>query len=186
MNTKNLSTVTTDLIASYGNTAKNVIHAYRVGNQRVVRYFDQRWENAIQRTGARLRSEVRNNALSAQKTLGGMYIKGVVATSDGAEVVVDKVVALAGKGVHQAAANATQFRKRTGVTALDTIAKAAVPAAIAVSRLAGKLEQGSSRLANSVAGKKSPVKVATVKRAAAGSKTAAASKPAARRARATA
>lgn len=167
MRTSKLSTVTTELIESYGNTAKNVIHAYRMGNQRVARFVDQRWESAVAQTATRLRAEVRRNALSAQKTISGIYVKGVVSTSDGADLMVNKFVEYAGKGVQQVAANASQFEKRTGVTALNRLAKAAVPAVTVAGDLAGKLEQGSSRLANTVAGKKASVKVATVKRAAA-------------------
>jgi hypothetical protein len=164
MSNKNLSTVTTDLIESYGNTAKNVIHAYRVGNQRVARFVDQRWEKALQQSSSQLRAEVRRNALAAQKTISGIYIKGIEVTSDGADVVVNKAVELAGKGVQQVAANASAFEKRTGVAALNSLAKATVPAAVAVSDLAGKLEQRSSSLANTVAGKTAKVKVAAVKR----------------------
>ena len=166
MNTKNLSTVTTDVIESYGNTAKNVIHAYRLGNQRVARFVDQRWESAVQQTASRLRVDARKNALAAQRTVSGMYVKGIDVTSAGADRVVDKFVEIAGKGVHQVAYNAKAFEKRTGVTTLNTIAKAAVPAVVVVSDLAGKLEQGSSRLANTVGGKKAKVKLAAIKRAA--------------------
>ena len=42
MSTKALSSVTTDLITSYGNTAKNVINAYRAGGQRVANFVEQR------------------------------------------------------------------------------------------------------------------------------------------------
>lgn len=164
MNSKNLSTVTTDLIESYGNTAKNMIQAYRLGNQRVARFVDQRWEKALQESASQLQAEVRKNALAAQKAVSGMYIKGITLTSDRADVVVDKVVELAGKGVQQVASNAGAFEKRTGVAALNTLAKASLPAVTLVSGLAGKLEQGSSSLANTVAGGSTGVKVATVKR----------------------
>ena len=43
MSAQNLSAVTTDLIESYGNTARNVVNAYRVGNERAMGYMDQRW-----------------------------------------------------------------------------------------------------------------------------------------------
>ncbi len=164
MRASNLSTVTTELIESYGNTAKNVIHAYRMGNQRVARFVDQRWETAIQQTAPRLTAQTRENALNAQKTISGIYLKGVVATSDGAYLVVNKVVELAGKGVQQVATNANRFEKRTGVTTLNRLAKVAVPAVAAVGGLADKLERSSSQLANTVAGKKATVKVAAVKR----------------------
>ncbi len=166
MHASKMSTVTTELIESYGNTAKNVIHAYRTGNERVARFVEQRWESAIQQTASRLRADVHKNALRAQKTISGIYVTGVVRTSEGADLVVDKVVEYAGKGVQQVSTNVDQFEKRTGVTALNRLAKAAVPAVTVVGDLAGKLEQGSSRLANTFAGKKAVVKVATVKRAA--------------------
>ena len=164
MSSKNLSTVTTDLIECYGNTAKNMIQAYRMGNQRVVRFVDQRWEKALQQSASQLRAEVRKNALAAQKSISGMYIKGIDVTSDGADVMVNKAVELAGKGVQKVAVNADAFEKRTGVAALNKLASATVPAAIVVSGLAGKLEQRSSNLVNTVAGTSAGVKVATVKR----------------------
>jgi hypothetical protein len=174
MRASNLSTVTTELIESYGNTAKNVIHAYRTGNERVARFVERRWESAIRQSASRLRADVHENALNAQKTISGIYVKGVVRTSDGADLVVDKFVEYAGKGVQQVSTNVDQFEKRTGVTALNRLAKAAVPAVTVVGDLAGKLEQGSSRLANTVAGQKAIVKVAAVKRAASPKKAGAA------------
>ena len=170
MRSSNLSTVTTEFIESSGNTAKNVIHAYRTGNERVARFVDQRWESAIQRTASRLRADVRKNALSAQKTINGIYVKGIVSTSEGADLVVNKFVEYAGRGVQQVATNADRFEKRTGMNTLNRLAKAAVPAVTVFGDLAGKLEQSSSRLANNVAGKKTTVKVAAVKRATAARK----------------
>ncbi len=164
MSSKNLSTVTTDLIECYGNTAKNIIQAYRAGNQRVVHFVDQRWENALQKSAHQLRAEVRRNALAAQRAVSGMYIKGVTITSDRADVVVDKAVELAGKGVQQMAHNADAFEKRTGMATLNNLAKATLPAATLASNLAGKLEQGSSSLANAVAGGSVRASVAAVKR----------------------
>ena len=120
MSNKNLSTVTTDLIESYGNTARNVIQAYRVGNLRAVQFVDQRWEKALQQSARPLRVDVRKNALAAQKTISGMYIKGIDMTSNGADVMVNKAVELAGKGVQQVAANASAFEKRTGVATLTS------------------------------------------------------------------
>ena len=164
MNSRNLSTVTTELITSYGNTAKNVINAYRVGGERVIGFMDQRWENALKKSAAKLESEVRGNASSAQKKLSSYYSKGILLTTDGADMVVNKVVGLAGKGVHQVAANASQFQKSTGITALNTLAQVTVPAAEAVSKLASKIEQQSGVLVNKLSGKDAAVKVATVKR----------------------
>ena len=152
MTAKNLSTITTDLITSYGKTARNMIHVYRMGNQRVARYVDQRWEKALAQSASELRNEVRKNAMAVQKTVNGLYVKGITISSDGAEGVVGKFVELAGRGVQQVAANASQFEQRTGIKTLNSLAEVAKPAVRAVSVLAEKIETGSSALASKVAG----------------------------------
>ena len=168
MANQTLSTVTSDLIASYGKTAKNVIHAYRVGNQRAIGFMDQRWASAVGKAGNRLSAEARDNAVAAQQKLTGYYAKGVALTTDSADSVVDKAVELAGLGLTQVAANAGRFEKATGVTALNTLAVAAVPAAQAVTKVAAKLEAQTGALAGKIAGKKPKAKTAaktTAKRA---------------------
>ena len=147
-----LTAVTNDLIECYGNTAKNVINAYRLGNERVADMMDQRWESAVNATGKRLTSEVRTNALAAQKILSGYYIKGITIGTGGADTAVAKAVEVAAKGVQQVAANAARFEKSTGVTALHKFAVAAVPAAQAVSKVATRIEKQSGELVNTVAG----------------------------------
>jgi len=164
MNTRNLSTVTTDLITSYGNSARNIINAYRVGNERVIGFMDQRWENALAKSGKQLSAEVRGNALSAQKKLSAYYVKSLGFTTNSADTVVGKVVELAGKGVRQVAANASRFEKSTGVTALHKLAVTVVPAAEAVGKLAGKIEQQTGRLASKVAGTKASATVVAARR----------------------
>ena len=164
MSTQNLSAVTTGLIQSYGNTARNVINAYRVGNERAMGYVDQRWTSAVMNTGERLTAEVRNNALAAQKKLSSYYAKGLALTTDSADTAIAKAVELAAKGVQQIAANAARFEKSTGVTALNKLAVAVVPAAQGISKVAVKIEAQSSQLVNTVAGKKSAVSAASVKR----------------------
>ncbi len=164
MSAKNLATVTNELIESYGNTAKNVINAYRVGNERAVGYVDQSFATAVKKTGTRLSAEVRGNAVAAQKKISALYVQGVTLTSDSADVAINKAVELAEKGVEQVAANASRFEKATGVAALNTLAVAAVPAAQAVTKVAAKLEAKSGALANKIAGKTAKVKVAAVKR----------------------
>ena len=59
MSTKNLSSVATAVILSYGNTAINMINAYRVGGERVIGFVDQRFEAAV---GHRRRAPERRTA----------------------------------------------------------------------------------------------------------------------------
>jgi hypothetical protein len=165
MTAQNLSSVTTGLIATYGNTAKNVVNAYRVGSERVAGMVDQRWETALTKSAKRLSAEVRDNALSAQKKISGYCIKGITLSTDGAELAISRAVELAAKGVQQVAANASAFEKATGNHALTKIAVAAVPAAVAVSKVAEKIELRSSQLVRAAAGSK-PVAQAVAKAAA--------------------
>lgn len=153
---QNLATVTNELIESYGNTAKNVISAYRVGNERAVVFMDQRFASALEVAGSRLSARARYNAMSTEKKITSYYAKSVGVTADNATVVVDKAVELAGKGVAQVSANASRFEKSTGVNTLSTLAVAAVPAAQAVSKVAETIEIKSGELVERIAGK--PVK----------------------------
>lgn len=167
MANQKLATVTNELIESYGNTAKNVINAYRVGNERAAVFMDQRFVSALEMAGSRLSAKTRKSAVSAEQKLTAYYVKSVEVTSDNANMVVNKAVELAGKGVVQVSANAGRFEKSTGVTTLSSLATAAVPAAQAVNKVAAKIEAKSSELASKLAGKsvraKAKAKAATTK-----------------------
>ena len=151
MSTKALSNVTTDLINSYGNTAKNVINAYRAGGQRVANFVEQRWERALEKSRSQLVPEVRSNAKQAQKILGSYYVKGLAFTTNGADTVVDQLVSFAGQGVQQVAANANRFEEKTGV-ALDRFTVAVAPVTTLVTKLASQIELKSGELADKIAG----------------------------------
>ncbi len=151
MSTKALSSVTTDLITSYGNTAKNVINAYRAGGERVADFFEQRWERALEQSRSQLVPEVRSNAKQAQKILGSYYVKGLAFTTNGADTVVDQLVSFAGQGVQQVAANANRFEEKTGV-ALDRFTVAVAPVTTVVTKLASQIELKSGELADKIAG----------------------------------
>lgn len=162
MSAKNLSTVASDLIESYGNTAKNVIDAYRAGGERVVSLIEQRWNQALKQSRSELTAETAKNASAAQLAFSVYYTKGLNLTTNGAQQVVSQLVKLAEAGVERVAANASAFEEKTGVTTLDTLAKAAAPSALVLSKLAAQLEQKTAELASKIAG--DDVVTATVKR----------------------
>ncbi|WP_341912902.1 hypothetical protein [Polaromonas sp. YR568] len=152
MSAKNLSTVAADLIESYGNTAKNVIDAYRAGGERVVSELEQRWNRALKQSRSELSAEVAKNATAAQLAFSALYSKGLTLSSDGAEQVVSQLVKLAETGVERAAANAALFEEKTGVSTLATLAQATAPGALALSKLAAQIEQKTADLAGKIAG----------------------------------
>ena len=147
-----LSTVTADLIASCGNTAKNVIDAYRAGGERVVTVLEQRWNRALKASRSQLTAEVARNASAAQLAFSVLYSKGLTQTSHGAQQVVIQMVNLLDAGVQRAAANAALFEEKTGIATLSTIASAAAPGALALGKVATHLEQKSAELAGKMAG----------------------------------
>ena len=162
MTAKNLSTVATDLIGYYGNTAKNVIDAYRAGGERVVTVLEKRWNSALKESRSQLTSDVAKNASAAQLAFSVYYTKGLTQTSKGAEIVVSQLVKLAEAGVERVAANASLFEEKTGLRTLNTLADVTKPGALALSQLAAKVEEKSAQLASRMASDN--VATASVKR----------------------
>jgi len=159
MSAKKLSTVATDVIESYGNTAKNVIHAYRNGGERAVDLLQKSWDRALRESRSQLAAGVASNATAAQQAVCGYYIKGLTLTTHGAEQAVSQIVKLAGTGVERVAANASRFEEKTGVKALNTLAQVTLPSAVALSTLATKIEKKSAALASKIARHKAAVGV---------------------------
>ena len=135
MSTKNLSSVATAVIESYGNTAINMINAYRVGGERVIGFVDQRFEAAVNTGAARLSDELRSNLIDTEKRISGYYAKGLQIGTDRAESAVSTAVELANKGVDRIAANAERFDQATKFGALDMLNRVALPAATAMSEV---------------------------------------------------
>lgn len=165
MSAKNLSTVASDLIESYGKTAQHVIAAYRAGGERVVSLLEQRWKRALKQSRTELTADVAHNASAAQLAFSAYYSKGLTLTADGAQRVVSQLVKVAEAGVERVAANASAFEEKTGVTALNTLAKATAPGALVLSKVAAQIEQKSAQLASKIAG--DDVVTASVKRSSA-------------------
>jgi hypothetical protein len=163
MSSKNLSSVATAVIESYGNTAINMINAYRVGGERVIGFVDQRFEAAVNTGAARLSEELRTNLIDTEKRISGYYAKGLQIGSERAEIAVSTAVEMANKGVDRIAANAERFDQATKIGALDMINRVALPAATVVSEVVVRIEEGSSQLAKRVAGKPAVVKAAAKK-----------------------
>lgn len=153
MSTKSLATVADSVIDAYGQTAKNIIAAYRIGGERAIDFADQRWDAAISAGAARLSDEWRGNLLQTRKRISGYYTKGLHLGTDRAETAVSTAVDFAHKGVERIAANAERFDEATKLGALETINRVALPAATAVSKVAARIEEGSSQLLERVAGK---------------------------------
>ena len=152
MTAKNLSTVASDLIESYGNTAKNVIDAYRAGGERVVSLLEQRWNRALKQSRSELTAETAKNASAAQMVFSAYYSKGLDLTTNSATQAVSHLVKALEQGIERVAANASAFEEKTGVTTLNTLAAVTAPGALVLSKLAAQIEQKTAALASKIAG----------------------------------
>ncbi|MBS0316522.1 MAG: hypothetical protein JSR49_05300 [Proteobacteria bacterium] len=156
MSNKPLSTVMTDLIASYGNTSRNVINAYRTGGERVIDFVEQRWDNALEQSSDKLSAEVRDNAAAAQKLFGSFNAQGLALATNSADTLVNQLVKFVSQGVQRGAANLDRFEEKTGAKVLSRVAQATVPAAEAMAKLAARIEEQSVALVQKIAGEEAP------------------------------
>ena len=164
MSQKSLSSVATDVIATYGITATNVINTYRFGGERVAGFVDQRFAAVVNRGGAAFRKDLRSKLIDSQQRLSGYYIKGVHLGTDKAENVVGMAVDLATKGVSLLALNAERIDRATNLNALARLNRVTMPAAKLVVKVADRVEEGSSELVKRVSGKAIPARaLATLK-----------------------
>jgi hypothetical protein len=164
MSTKNLSTVATDVIEAYGITATNVINTYRFGGERFIGFVGKRFAKVVNRGASALRPDIRSNLIGNQKRVSDYYVKGLHLGTDRVQSVVGVAVDLATKGVSLVATNAERFDRAANLNALDTLKRVAMPAAAVVSNVAERIEQGSGKLVERVAGKPVPAKAVATRK----------------------
>jgi hypothetical protein len=104
MDANAFSHTATNMLANFGNTAHQVIGAYREGGERLAATLEQRWKTALKEASPQLTAETRRNAARAQQAFSASYAKSVAFTADGASVVVDTLLGAAVAAVERAAA----------------------------------------------------------------------------------
>ena len=77
MSSKNLSTVATDVIETYGITATNVINAYRFGGERFIGFVDTRIASAVSGVPSALGTGLRSKLMDGQKRVSSYSVKGL-------------------------------------------------------------------------------------------------------------
>lgn len=176
MSTKNISSVATHTIQSYGITATNVINTYRYGGERVVGFIDQRFALAMNAGASSISKSTRTSLIDNQQRVTGFYVKGLRLGTDRAQSAVGVAVDLATKGVSIVADNAKRLDRSAKLNALDKLTRVAMPAATLLSQVAERLEEGSSELVKRVAGKPIAVKAVAARKLNASKRKAAATR----------
>jgi len=96
MTTKNFSTNAAEFVEAFSKKANKVIKAYRAGGEKVAEAASKRFEAALKESRPQLSEETVANARNARKACGRVYMKGVTATADTAEMLVEGSVKIAG------------------------------------------------------------------------------------------
>jgi hypothetical protein len=104
MDTITFATSATSALARLGNTAHQLVGAYRDGGERLAAALERRWKAALKESSPQLTAETRRNAARAQRAFSASYSKGLAFTADGAEIVIDTVLGAAVAAVERAAA----------------------------------------------------------------------------------
>jgi len=151
MTAKNLSTVATDIVETYGKTAINAIATYRVGTERLIDFVDHRVAAPAVGGASRLGDGLRSNVIDARQRVRSLYLQGVAASATRANELVTTAVRAASKGIEQFAAYADRVGGAPMRSPIDILARAALPVATRFSDLAGRVENGSDRLVRRVA-----------------------------------
>ena len=76
MSNKNLSSVATEVIATYGITATNVINSYRFGGERLIGFMDERFATAVHRGASALNEDIRSNLIDKQQPISNYSANG--------------------------------------------------------------------------------------------------------------
>jgi hypothetical protein len=165
MTAKNLSTVATDIVQTYGKAAINAITTYRVGTERLIDFVDRRVATVAVGGASRIGGELRSNVMDAQKRVRGLYLKGVTDSATRAQGLVTTAVRVASAGVERLASYAGRVGGSPSGRAVEMMARAALPAANAFSSVAERVEGGSDRLVKRVAQGRSAIQRPVVVRA---------------------
>src|SRR3982751_5075532 len=151
MTAKNLSTVATDIVETYGKTAINAIATYRVGTERLIDFVDHRVAAPAVGGASRLGNELRTNVIDARQRLRSLYLQGVATSATRANELVTTAVRVASKGIEQFSAYAGRVGATPMRSPIEILARAALPVANRFSDLADRVENGSDRLVRRVA-----------------------------------
>jgi len=164
MSTKSISNVAANVIETYGITATNVINSYRFGGERLIGFVDARIATALNRGTSALNKGIRTTIANGQQRVSGYTVKGLQLGTDRAHSVVGVAVDLATKGVSLVAANAQRLDRAANLNALATLNRVVMPAANVVSKVADRIEEGSSDLVRRAAGNAMPAKAVATRK----------------------
>lgn len=151
MTAKNLSTVATDIVETYGKTAINAITTSRVATERLLGFVDRRVAAPAVSGTLRLSEGLRSNVVGARQRARSLYLQGLANGATRAHDLVTAAVRVTSEGIERFAAFAERAGAGTASGSMGVLTRAALPAANVLSNVSRRVQDGSDRLVRFVA-----------------------------------
>jgi hypothetical protein len=146
----NLNTIAIDVVGHYGQTAKNLLTAYRAGTERAVSALSSGYEQLIEKKPlSAIKGDIKANLVDSQQRVARWVVDSVASVTDSAGSAVDHVSGRTMQGI-EAFGEQTAWAKDLMV--VNAIRKVNLPVAKLSLRIAGGLDDASHRLSQRVAG----------------------------------
>ncbi|HEX6018608.1 MAG TPA: hypothetical protein VFZ28_10950 [Burkholderiaceae bacterium] len=150
MTTANLNTIAIDVVGHYGQTAKNLLAAYRAGTERAVNALGARYERLVEKQPLPwVNREVKANLVGSQQRVARLVVDSVARVAERASDAVDSV---SGRTVQGIEAFDQQTAWAHDMMVVGAIRKVNLPVARLSLRIAGGVDAASKRLSQRVAG----------------------------------
>ena len=153
MSSPTINSVALDVVGQYGLVGKNLLAAYRSGTQRVVSQINDRYTTMVKSPSLPLiDSSIRDSLVAAHQQFAGFIVGGVVRATEQFDVAIDRVTEGTVQGIKRLGEVGQRIEAVVGAPVVDTMTKLNMPAAQISLQIAGRIAEGSKRLAERAAG----------------------------------
>jgi hypothetical protein len=153
MSSPTINAVALDVVGQYGLIGKNLVAAYRLGTQRVVSQINDRYNSIVKSSSLPLvDSSIRTSVVAANQQFVSMIVGGVTRATEQADLAIDRITEGTQQGIKRLGEVGQRLEAVVGAPVVDTLTKLNMPAAQVSLQIAGRLAEGSKRLAERVAG----------------------------------
>lgn len=153
MSSPTLNSVAIDVVGQYGLVGKNLLAAYRIGTMRIASQIADRYTAVVKSPSLPLADvSIRNSLVAAQQQFAGFVVNGVVRVTEQADAAIDRITDGTTEGIKRLGEVGQRLESVVGAPVADTMTKLNMPAAQISLKIAGRIAEGSKRLADRVAG----------------------------------
>ncbi len=153
MSSPTLNSVAVDVVGQYGLVGKNLLAAYRIGAMRVASQINDRYNAVVKSPSLPLAdSSIRNSLVTAQQQFTGFVVNGVVRATEQVDAAIDRITDGTTQGIKRLGEVGQRLESVVGTPVVETMTKLNMPAAQISLKIAGRIAEGSKRLADRVAG----------------------------------